>query len=90
MRNVLDDIPQGEKSLASALLRTIFTQPSRRDADLQWQQVSDQMSKRWPQAAALMDDAQQDVCDPLTSLTETLLFEGRVIGLGSSIFILLN
>jgi transposase-like protein len=61
MRNVLAYIPHGEKSLVSALLRTIFTQPSRRDADLQWQQVSDQMRKRWPQAAALMDDAQQDV-----------------------------
>jgi transposase-like protein len=61
MRNVLAYIPHGEKSLVSALLRTIFSQPSRRDADLQWQQVSDQMRKRWPQAAALMDDAQQDV-----------------------------
>ncbi len=60
-RNVLAYIPHGEKCLVSALLRTIFTQPSRRDADLQWQQVSDQMRKRWPQAAALMDDAQQDV-----------------------------
>jgi putative transposase len=61
MRTVLAYIPHGEKSLVSALLRTIFSQPSRRDSDLQWQQVSDQMRKRWPQAAALMDDAQQDV-----------------------------
>lgn len=61
MRNVLAYVPHGEKALVSALLRTIFTQPSRAEADTQWQQVDDHMLKRWPQAAAIMTDAREDV-----------------------------
>jgi transposase-like protein len=61
MRNVLALVPHGEKALVAALLRTIFTQPSRADADAQWQQVYDHMAKRWPQAAAVMGDARDDV-----------------------------
>lgn len=61
MRNVLALVPHGEKALVSALLRTIFTQPSRMEAEAQWQQVYAYMLKRWPQAAAVMEDARDDV-----------------------------
>jgi transposase-like protein len=61
MRNVLALVPHGEKALVSALLRTIFTQPSRMEAEAQWQQVYAYMLKRWPQAALVMEDARDDV-----------------------------
>jgi transposase-like protein len=61
MRNVLALVPHGEKALVSALLRTIFTQPSRMEAEAQWQQVYEYMLKRWPQAALVMADARDDV-----------------------------
>jgi putative transposase len=61
MRHVLAYVPHGEKSLVSALLRTVFAQPGREDAEVQWDQVYQQMSKRWPQAAAVMADAREDV-----------------------------
>ena len=61
MRNVLAYVPHGEKALVGALLRTIFTQPSRTEAEVQWQQVYEQMRKRWPQAASVMAEAREDV-----------------------------
>ncbi len=61
MRNVLAYVPHGEKALVSALLRTIFTQPNRTEAEAQWQQVYEHMLKRWPLAAAVMADARDDV-----------------------------
>lgn len=61
MRNVLAYVPHGEKALVSALLRTVFAQPTRQDADVQWQQVYEQLCRRWPRAAAVMADAREDV-----------------------------
>jgi putative transposase len=61
MRNVLAFVPHGEKALVSALLRTIFAQSNRADADAQWQQVVEYMRTRWPLAAAVMEDARDDV-----------------------------
>jgi len=61
MRNVLAYVPRGEKALVSALLGTIFAQPGRADAEVQWNQVYQQMVKRWPKAAEVMADAREDV-----------------------------
>jgi transposase-like protein len=61
MRNVLAQVPHGEKALVAALLRTIFTQPSRLEAEAQWEVVLAGVRQRWPQAAAVMEDAREDV-----------------------------
>ena len=61
MRNVLAFVPHGEKALVSALLRTIFAQSNRADAHAQWQQVVEYMRTRWPLAAAVREDARDDV-----------------------------
>lgn len=60
MGNGLAFVPHGEQALVSALLRTIFAQSNRADADARWQQVVEYLRKRWPLAAAVMEDARHD------------------------------
>ena len=52
MRNLLAHIPQGDKALVAAAVRTIFAQPNRAAAGKQLAEVARTMDVRWPQAAA--------------------------------------
>lgn len=61
MRNVLAQIPKGDKALVSAAVRTIFTQPTAAAAREQLEEVVQAMEPRWPQAAQLLADAQDDI-----------------------------
>jgi transposase-like protein len=67
MRNVLAHIPHGDKALVAAALRTFFAQPNRqaagqRSARLrQLQEVVRAMGPRWPKAAQLVADAEEDI-----------------------------
>jgi putative transposase len=48
MRNLLAHIPQGDKSLVAATVRTIFAQPSREAARTQVDQVAHMLEQHWP------------------------------------------
>jgi transposase-like protein len=61
MRNLLAHIPQGDKSLVAATVRTIFAQPSRAAARTQVEQVAQMLGQHWPKAAALLRAAEDDV-----------------------------
>ena len=61
MRNVLAHIPRVDKALVAALIRTIFAQPDRPAAGAQLQQVAQAMAERWPQAADLLVNAEDDI-----------------------------
>jgi putative transposase len=61
MRNVLAHIPKGDKSMVAAGLRTIFAQPDRDAASSQLTEVVAAMETRWPQAAKLLAQAEDDV-----------------------------
>lgn len=61
MRNLLAHIPSGEKTLVAALVRTIFVQPNRTAANLQVAETLRLMRERWPQAAAVLAEAEEDV-----------------------------
>jgi transposase-like protein len=61
MRNVLAHIPQGDKSMVAAALRTFFAQPNRAAAGQQLQEVVWAMAPRWPRAAQLVAEAEQDI-----------------------------
>ena len=61
MRNLLAHIPSGEKTLVAALVRTIFVQPQRQAAGAQVTETLRLMRERWPQAAAVLADAEDDV-----------------------------
>ncbi len=61
MRNLLAHIPHGEKTMVAALLRTIFVQPNRPAAHQQVSETLRLMGERWPRAAALLAEAEDDV-----------------------------
>lgn len=59
MRNLLAHIPQGDKSLVAATVRTI--QPSPAAAAAQVEQVARMLDQHWPKAAALLRSAEADI-----------------------------
>ena len=61
MRNVLAHIPHGDKSMIAAALRTFFAQPNRQAAGQQLQEVVRAMLPRWPKAAQLVAEAEEDI-----------------------------
>lgn len=61
MRNVLAHIPHGDKSMIAAALRTFFAQPNRQAAGQQLQEVVRAMLPRWPRAAQLVAEAEEDI-----------------------------
>ena len=61
MRNLLAHIPQGDKALVAAAVRTIFAQPNRAAAGKQLAEVARTMDVRWPQAADLLRAAEEDI-----------------------------
>jgi len=61
MRNVLSHVPQGDKSMVATALRTIFAQPDRVAAGQQLAEVVHAMSTRWPKAAQMLSDAEDEI-----------------------------
>jgi transposase-like protein len=61
MRNLLAHVPRGDKSIVAAALRTIFAQPDRPAADAQLAEVVRAMRPRWPKAADILGQAEDDI-----------------------------
>jgi putative transposase len=61
LRNLLVCVPKVSQTMASALIRQVFVQPDAASAHAAWRQVADQLRARFPRAAALMDEAEEDV-----------------------------
>src|SRR5262249_60562339 len=61
LRNLLARVPQRDKAVVAALVRTIFAQPDRRAAGQQLREVARLLESRWPQAAPLLLAAEDDV-----------------------------
>ena len=61
MRNLLAHVPRGDKSIVAAALRTIFAQPGRQAAAVQLAEVVQAMQRRWPKAAELLAQAEDDI-----------------------------
>ncbi|MFV2045548.1 MAG: IS256 family transposase [Anaerolineales bacterium] len=61
MRNILAHVPKGDKAIVAAALRTIFAQPDRQAAGQQLTEVVGAMRARWPKAAELLAEAEEDV-----------------------------
>lgn len=61
MRNLLAHVPRGDKSMVAAALRTVFAQPDRQAAGAQLAEVVKAMRPRWPKAAELLAQAEDDV-----------------------------
>lgn len=61
MRNLLAHVPQGDKSLVAALVRTVFAQPNQQAASQQVFEVTRLLESRWPKAATVLVEAEDDV-----------------------------
>ncbi|MDO8691913.1 MAG: IS256 family transposase [Dehalococcoidia bacterium] len=61
MRNLLAHVPRGDMSIVAAALRTIFAQPDRQAAGVQLAEVVQAMQRRWPKAAELLAQAEDDI-----------------------------
>ena len=61
MRNLLAHVPQKDKTQVAAWVRTIFAQSSLEAAQAQLSKVRDELSPKWPKAAALLEQAADDI-----------------------------
>lgn len=61
MRNLLARVPKHAQPMVAALVRTIFAQPDLAPAREQLEHVAANLDRRFPQAAALLRDAMEDV-----------------------------
>ena len=61
MRNLLATVPQGAREPVAASVRTIFAQPDHASAMTQLRKVADGLRARFPKAAALLEEAAEDV-----------------------------
>jgi len=66
MRNLLAHVPQGDKALVAALVRTVFAQPERELAKRQVTEVVRVVEARWPKAATVLREAEDDVLAYMT------------------------
>ena len=60
MRNILAHVPKGDKALVAAAIRTVFAQPDREAAGQQLAEVVEAMGSRWPKAAKVLEEAEED------------------------------
>ena len=61
MRNLLATVPKGAREAIAAVVRTIFAQPVHATAMTQPRKVADGLRGRFAQAAALLQDAAEDI-----------------------------
>jgi putative transposase len=66
MRNVLAHVPKDDKSMAAAAIRTIFAQPNTEAAHQQLTEVAQAMEPRWPKAATVLWDGEDEVLTYMT------------------------
>jgi putative transposase len=61
MRNLLATVPQGAREAVAAIVRTVFAQPDHATAMAQLKKVADGLRTRFARAAALLEEAAEDV-----------------------------
>jgi transposase-like protein len=61
MRNLLTRVPKSAQSFVATMVRTIFAQPDAATVHEQHARIVDQLQTRFPEAAALLDEAAVDL-----------------------------
>jgi transposase-like protein len=61
MRNALAHAPAKQRTAVAAMLKTIFAQDTKAEAEAQWTVVADALRERQPKLGALMDASRDDV-----------------------------
>jgi len=66
MRNVLGHVPRRDKSIAAAAIRNISAQPKQEAARQQLAEVVRAMESRWPKAADVLEQGENEVLTYMT------------------------
>ena len=66
MRNLLAHVPRGDMAIVAAALRTVFAQPDQPAARRQLRAVYEAMLPRWPKAAQVLIQAENDILAYMT------------------------
>ena len=61
MRNLLTRVPKNAQSFVATMVRTIFAQPDAETVHEQYRRIVDQLATRFPEAAALLEEAAADL-----------------------------
>ncbi len=61
MRNLLTRVPKSAQSFVATMVRTIFAQPDAETVHEQYRRIVDQLATRFPEAAALLEEAAADL-----------------------------
>jgi putative transposase len=61
MRNLLTRVPKSAQSFVATMVRTIFAQPDADTVHQQYRRIVDQLATRFPEAAALLEEAAVDL-----------------------------
>ena len=61
MRNLLTRVPKSAQSFVATMVRTIFAQPDADTVHQQYRRIVDQLQTRFPEAAALLEEAAADL-----------------------------
>jgi len=96
-RNLLAKVPKGSQDMVAAALRSVFVQTEAQAVEQQWEQVIAMLSEKFPAAAALMEQAREDVLafrafppehwrkiwstNPLERLNKEIKRRTRVVGI---------
>ena len=70
MRNILSQVPNKFQAMAAAMIRTIFAQPTKKDALLQLTQVAESLQAQFPKAAEMLHAAAEDILAYMSFPTE--------------------
>ena len=96
-RNLLAKVPKGSQDMVAAALRSVFVQADAQAVEQQWDQVIAMLIEKFPAAAALMEQAREDVLafrsfppehwrkiwstNPLERLNKEIKRRTRVVGI---------
>jgi putative transposase len=61
MRNLLARVPKAAQAMVAATVRTLFQQPDRATAQRQLREVCQTLRARFPQAVALLEEAEEEI-----------------------------
>ena len=66
MRNALAHAPAKQRTAVAAMLKTVFAQETKVEAEAQWAAVADALREKQPKLGALMDNSRDDVLACMT------------------------
>ena len=66
MRNALAHAPAKQRMAVAAMLKTVFAQETKVEAEAQWAVVADALREKQPKLGALMDSSRDDVLAYMT------------------------